>query len=105
MLWGWVEKIKKKFAWKNKKNLLGGSLTADLPCEGEGGTLARCLPCHLSEVYPRPLVYVMNVTQIHETHKSHIEATQKPIRKPENLYPYRKIYVNYTYNNVLSKYH
>ena len=47
---------------------------------------------------------MMNVTQIHETHKSHIEAPQKPIRKPENPYPYRKIYVNYTYNNVLSKY-
>ena len=51
-----------------------------------------------------PFAKMMNVTQIHETHKSHIEATQKPIRKPENLYPYRKIYVNYTYNNVLSKY-
>lgn len=43
---------------------------------------------------------MMNVTQTHETHTSHIKAPQKPIRKPENLYPYRKIYVIYPYNNV-----
>ena len=87
---------------KKIKNLLGGSLTVALPQKGEGGTLARCLPCHLSEVYPRPFVYVMNVTQIHETHKSHIEATQKPIRMPKNIHPYRKIYVIYPY--IIMKY-
>ena len=64
LLWGRVE--------KNKKNLLGGSLTVALPWEGEGGTLARCLPCHLSEVYPRPFVYVMNVTHRNKNTLSHI---------------------------------
>ena len=84
--------------------MLGGSLTVALPWEGEGVPLPVVYPDTRQKHTQPPFVYVMNVTQIHETHKSHIEATQKPIRKPENLYPYRKIYVNYTYNNVLSKY-
>ena len=45
---------------------------------------------------------MMNVTQIHETHKSYIEATQKPIRKLKNIHPYRKIYVIYPY--IIMKY-
>ena len=43
MLWGRVEK-NKKFARKNKKNLLGGSLTVALPWEGEGVPLPVVSP-------------------------------------------------------------
>ena len=43
LLWGRVEK-NKKFAWKNKKNLLGGSLTVALPQKGEGVPLPVVYP-------------------------------------------------------------
>ena len=43
LLRGRVEK-NKKFAWKNKKNLLGGSLTVVLPCKGEGVRLPLVSP-------------------------------------------------------------
>ena len=43
LLWGRVEK-NKKIAWKNKKNLLGGSLTVALPWEGEGVPLPLVSP-------------------------------------------------------------
>ena len=84
--------------------MLGGSLTVALPQKGEGVPLPVVSPDTRQKHTQSPFVYVMNVTQIHETHKSHIEAPQKPIRRHKKLYPYRKIYVNYTYNNVLSKY-
>ena len=89
LLWGRVEK-NEKFAWKNKKNLLGGSLTVALPWEGEGVPLPVVSPDTRQKHTQSPFVYVMNVTHIHETHKSHIEAPQKPIRRHKNLHPYRK---------------
>lgn len=71
MLWGRVEK-NKKFAWENKKNLLGGSLTVALPWEGEGVPLPVVSPTTCQKHTQAPFVYVMNVTHIHETHRSHI---------------------------------
>lgn len=62
MLWGWVE--------KKIKNLLGGSLTADLPWEGEGVPLPVVSPDTRQKHTQSPFVYVMNVTHIHETHRS-----------------------------------
>lgn len=94
MLWGGVEKIK-KIARKNKKNLLGGSLTVALPRKGEGVSLPVVSPDTRQKHTQAPFVYVMNVTHTHETHTSHIKAPRKPIRKPKGAYPYRKIYANY----------
>ena len=94
MLWGRVEK-NKKFAWKNKKICLGVAFR--VPCPGRG----RGYSCPLSPALS-PFVKVTNVTHIHETHRSHIEAPQKPIRRHKNLYPYRKIYANSPY--IIMKY-
>ena len=97
LLWGRVEK-NKKFAWKNKKNLLGGSLTVALPWRGGGGVpLPVVSPDTRQKHTQSPFVYVMNVTHTNETHTSHIKAPQKPIRMPKNIHPYRKIYVIYPY--------
>ena len=96
MLWGWVEK-NKKFAWKNKKNLLGGSLTVALPWKGEGVPLPTVPPATCQKHTQAPFVYVMNVTQRNETHTSHIKAPQKLKQKLKQLCPYRKIYVIYLY--------
>ena len=81
MLWGGVEKNKKKFAWgqPNRRSALRGG----------GGTLASCLPCHLSEVYPRPFVYVMNVTQRNKN-------THKPLRSSNRSSKSYILIVKYT---------
>ena len=80
---------------KIKKNLLGGSLTVALPWKGEGVPLPVVSPAACQKHTQAPFVYVMNVTHTNETHKSHIKAPQKPIRRHKNLHPYRKIYVIY----------
>ena len=72
-LWGRVEK-NKKFARKNKKNLLGGSLTVALPWEGEGVPLPVVSPDTRQKHTQAPFVYVMNVTHTNETHISPSEA-------------------------------
>ena len=64
----------KKIAWKNKKNLLGGSLTVALPCEGEGVPLPLVSPDTRQKHTQSPFANVTNVTQIHETHISPSEA-------------------------------
>ena len=69
MLWGRVE--------KNKKNLLGGSLTVALPWEGEGVPLPTVSPATCQKHTQAPFVYVMNVTHKNETHTRHIEAYQE----------------------------
>ena len=71
MLWGWVEK-NKKFARKNKKNLLGGSLTVALPWEGEGVPLPVVSPDTRQKHTQSPFVYVMNVTHRNKNTLSHI---------------------------------
>ena len=96
MLWGRVEKIKNLLG-KIKKNLLGGSLTVALPWEGEGVPLPVVSPDTRQKHTQSPFANVTNVTHTNETHKSHIEAPQKPIRRHKNLHPYRKIYVIYPY--------
>ena len=83
LLWGRVEK-NKKFAWKNKKNLLGGSLTVALPWEGEGVPLSVVSPDTRQKHTQSPFVYVMNVTQRNKTHKSPSEA-QKEAQKAISL--------------------
>ena len=92
----------KNLLGKIKKNLLGGSLTVALPWEGEGVPLSVVSPDTRQKHTQPPFVYVMNVTQRNKTHTSHIKAPQKPIRKPENRYPYRKIYVICPY--IIMKY-
>lgn len=88
MLWGRVEKI---------KNLLEGSLTVALPQKGEGVPLPLVSPDARQKHTQAPFAKVTNVTHTNETHRSHIEAPQKPIRKPKGIHPYRKIYVIYLY--------
>ena len=73
LLWGRVEK-NKKIAWKNKKNLLGGSLTVALPWEGEGVPLPVVSPDTRQKHTQSLFVYVMNVTHTNETHTSPSEA-------------------------------
>ena len=71
LLWGRVEK-NKKIAWKNKKNLLGGSLTVALPWEGEGVPLPVVSPDTRQKHTQSPFVYVMNVTHRNKNTLSHI---------------------------------
>lgn len=89
MLWGRVE--------KKIKNLLEGSLTVALPRKGEGVPLPTVYPTTCQKHTQAPFVNVTNVTHTNETHKSHIKAPQKSIRKPKGVHPYRKIYVIYLY--------
>ena len=75
LLWGRVEK-NKKFARKNKKNLLGGSLTVALPWEGEGVPLPLVSPDTRQKHTQSPFANVTNVTHTNETHL----AIYKPLR-------------------------
>ena len=77
--------------------MLGGSLTVVPPWEGEGVPLPVVSPDTRQKHTQAPFVYVMNVTQRNDIHKSHIEASQKLKQKLKKLYPYRKIYVIYPY--------
>ena len=88
MLWGRVEKIK-KFAWKNKKNLLGGSLTVALPWEGEGVPLPVVSPDTRQKHTQSPFVYVMNVTQRNKN-------THKPLRSSNRSSNSYTLIVKYT---------
>ena len=85
---------------KKIKNLLEGSLTVALPQKGEGVPSPTVYPTTRQKHTQAPFVKMTNVTHIHVTLRSHKKLPQKPIMKPENLYPYRKIYViSPIYNN------
>lgn len=81
ILWGWVEK-NKKFAWKNKKNLLGGSLTVALPRKGEGVPLPVVSP--VSPDICRNTGYIsVCLNDERHTEKQH---THKPYKSPSEAY-------------------
>ena len=96
VLWGGVEK-NKKIAWKNKKNLLGGSLSCVVPRKGEGVPLPTVSP--VSCLIPVCLCDERH-THARNTQKSYISPSEAYQEAPKAYILIVKYTLSIPYNNV-----